>query len=65
MLRCVSKYRHGWTFFTTTILTTQATVLLLFNESEQLTFSEIQAALKLEDSELRRTLASLSLAKEK
>ncbi|EFN51797.1 hypothetical protein CHLNCDRAFT_32941 [Chlorella variabilis] len=43
----------------------QATVLLLFNESEQLTFSEIQAALKLEDSELRRTLASLSLAKEK
>lgn len=43
----------------------QAIILLLFNEAEQLTFGEIQAAIKLEDSELRRTLASLSLAKER
>ncbi|KAL4853220.1 Cullin-4 [Chlorella vulgaris] len=43
----------------------QATILLLFNESEQLSFSDVQAAIKLEETELRRTLASLSLAKEK
>ncbi len=43
----------------------QATILLLFNESEQLSFSDVQAAIKLEETEPRRTLASLSLAKEK
>jgi len=43
----------------------QATILLLFNEADQLSYSDIQAAIKLEDSELRRTLASLSLAKER
>ncbi|PSC74717.1 cullin 4 [Micractinium conductrix] len=43
----------------------QACILLLFNESAELSFADIQAALKLEESELRRTLASLSLAKDK
>lgn len=43
----------------------QATILLLFNESGALSYGDIQAAIKLEDSELRRTLASLTLAKER
>ena len=43
----------------------QASILLLFNEAEALSFADIQAALKLEEVELRRTLASLSLAKER
>jgi hypothetical protein len=43
----------------------QASILLLFNEAESLSFADIQAAIKLEDTELRRTLASLSLAKER
>lgn len=43
----------------------QATILLMFNESEALSFADIQAAIKLDESELRRTLASLSLARER
>lgn len=43
----------------------QATILLLFNEADALSYADIQAAVKLEDSELRRTLASLCLAKER
>lgn len=46
-------------------LNVQATVLLLFNEADVVSYADIQAAVKLEDSELRRTLASLSLAKER
>lgn len=45
--------------------TMQATILLLFNEADALSYADIQAAVKLEDSELRRTLASLCLAKER
>ena len=47
------------------LLPVQAAILLLFNEAEQLNFTDIQVALKLEETELRRTLASLSLAKER
>lgn len=43
----------------------QAIILLLFNEHEQLSFADIQAAVRLEEAELRRTLASLSVAKER
>ena len=43
----------------------QATLLLLFNDSDTLSYGDIQAAMRLEDSELKRTLASLSLAKER
>ncbi|PRW20747.1 Cullin-4 [Chlorella sorokiniana] len=43
----------------------QAIILLLFNEHEQLSFADIQAAVRLEEAELRRTLASMSLAKER
>ncbi|KAL4433622.1 hypothetical protein ABPG75_000063 [Micractinium tetrahymenae] len=43
----------------------QATILLLFSEADSLSYADIQAAIKLEDSELRRTLASLCLAKER
>lgn len=43
----------------------QAAILLLFNECDALSYADIAAALKLEDSELRRTLASLCLAKER
>ena len=43
----------------------QAIILLLFNEHEQLSFGDILAAVRLEEGELRRTLASLSVAKER
>ena len=43
----------------------QATLLLRFNDSDTLSYGDIQAAMRLEDSELKRTLASLSLAKER
>lgn len=46
-------------------LLVQAIILLLFNEHEQLNFADIQAAVRLEEAELRRTLASLSVAKER
>lgn len=43
----------------------QATILLLFNDHDQLSLEDIAAAIKLDETELRRTLASLCLAKEK
>lgn len=43
----------------------QAAVLLLFNDDEKLSLSDIVAALGLEDRELRRTLQSLACGRER
>ena len=43
----------------------QSAVLLLFNDAEQLSLSEIFAATGLEDKELRRTLQSLACGRER
>jgi len=42
----------------------QATVLLLFNDFDQLTFKEIQLRTQMDEKELSRTLQSLALVKE-
>lgn len=41
----------------------QAIVLLLFNESDQLSFNEIYQKTKMEENELKRTLQSLACGK--
>ena len=41
----------------------QAIVLMLFNDAEELKFSEIKEGSGIEDTELRRTLQSLALGK--
>ncbi|KAK2464856.1 hypothetical protein APHAL10511_002932 [Amanita phalloides] len=43
----------------------QAVILLLFNETTDISFAEIKAQLRMDDAELRRTLQSLACGKKK